>query len=133
MTLKTTMAADVADVFLDTDGHAESVTFYPAGSEDNKSTVTAVVDRSHEEGSREVHGDGLVRNRPQGERLRRSIVLELSTDVAVDDTRREHRDYFKVDSEMFVVQRILGRDDDMQSVLCVRVDPIREKQPAMRG
>lgn len=132
MTLKTQMTADAAagGVFLplDDDGNPsdfnELVWFYPQWSENDKEQVNAVVVNDHLEGTREVHGDGVVFERPEDVALRESIVIECPASVNVrTEQTKENPDGFKVGDVMYVVKRITGRDDEMQSVLCIRRQP----------
>ena len=122
------MTADAAPggVFLPTEsgaasGFNELVTFYPAYSDADKSlNVNVIVVRDDEEGTREVRGDGVVLNQREGKGVRRSIKIECAASVAVREKQDEKRpDIFKVGTEFWAVKRILGRDDDMQTVLCV--------------
>lgn len=128
MTLKTIMTADAAPggALFPVDGtgaptdFSELITFYPRWSEADKVTVNAVVIRDDEEGTREVRGDGVVLNVREGRAVRRSIKIDCNVSVAVREVQPTQKpDCFVVGGEIFVVKRILGRDDDLQTVLCV--------------
>jgi hypothetical protein len=133
MTLATLITSDAADVFLDTDEFAETVTFYPGGESGSKSTLTAIVVWDEMEGTRESHGDGVTLERDHGTAVRSSIKLEISASVGVDDTRRP-ADLFKLaDGTMVVVKRVLGKDGGMQTVLCTRRDDVTIRRPVKSG
>jgi hypothetical protein len=105
MTLKARMAADVASVFLNTDEHATAVWFYPKSLE----------------GTREAKGDGVVFDRADGYANRESVILDMAASVAIEDPPNPKRpDMFLIGGEIFCVKRVMGRDDDMQTVLVVR-------------
>lgn len=58
MTLAATMRSDVSSVFLDTDEHAESVTYSPRGSS-TTSTIKAIVERLATESMTDERGTSL--------------------------------------------------------------------------
>lgn len=129
MTLKELMAADAlpGGVFLPLDDDDlpsdfnELVWFYPEWSEGNKVQINAVVVYDHLEGTREVHGDGVVFERSDDRSLRESIIIECQSSVAVrTEQTKDNPDGFRVGEVMYVAKRILGKDADMQSVLCIR-------------
>jgi hypothetical protein len=133
MTLKGLINDDVDTVFLNSDEFAETVTFYPGGASASHSHVLAVVIWDELEGTRESHGDGVTLERDQGTAVRQSVKLEMSVDVAVDDTRRP-ADLFKLaDGTMVAVKRIIGKDNGMQTVLCTRRDNVTIRRPVKSG
>lgn len=132
-TVSSLTVSDASGVFLNTDDFAESCTLYPGGDRHRSTSFTGQVFRDDEEGTREVHGDGVVLNQEQGERVRRSITIDCLATLDIDDTR-DPPDLVKTSAgEVFVVKRILGRDSAMQRVRCVRVDKIKEAYPTRRG
>jgi len=142
MTLKELMTADAAPggVFLpldDADNPSdfnELVWFYPQWSEAHKVQINAVVVHDHLEGTREVHGDGVVFQRPEDLSLRESIIIECQASVGVRTLQTtENPDGFKVGTTMYVVKRILGKDDDMQSVLCILRQPDKVRSRRKMG
>ena len=128
-TLKSMIASDAADggVFLpkDSDGNAtdfnELVTYYPRWDRYRKVTnVNCVVVRDNEEGTREVRGDGVVVNHRNGKNVRRSIMIECSAALDVRETQPDEApDVFLIDGEYWPVKRIMGRDADLMTVLCI--------------
>lgn len=126
------MAADAADggVFFPNDdsgdpsGFNEDLTFYPKWDQSQKSTVNCVVVRDDEEGTREARGDGVVLNNREGRSTRRSIKVECAASLAVRSDQPETKQDVFVDGngEIWVVKRILGRDDYLQTVLCIHND-----------
>lgn len=127
-TLASILVSDASSVFLNTDDFAESCILYPGGDPNLAETFTGQVFRDDEEGTREVLGDGVVRDQDGGDRLRRSITIDCLATVGFDDTR-DPRDKVKVGTETFVLIRIMGRDSAMQRVRCARVDILTDFFP----
>jgi hypothetical protein len=133
MSLKETIAADAATVFLNGDEFAETVTLYKSGDYLQSVAVSAIVVWDELEGTREAFGDGVMVEHDSGSAIRQSLKLELAVGVDVDDTRRP-ADLFKLeDGTMVVVKRILGKDGGMQTVLCTRRDNISIRKPVKSG
>jgi hypothetical protein len=115
------MAADVASVFLNTDEHATAVWFYPKGDRNSATSVTVIPSEGSLEGTREAKGDGVVFDRADGYANRESVILDMAASVAIEDPPNPKRpDMFLIGGEIFCVKRVMGRDDDMQTVLVVR-------------
>lgn len=129
MTLKSDIVSDATSVFLDTDEFAESITFWPKGVIADAETITAVVNRDHEEGTREAHGDGVVNDEHMaGHKIRTSLVLEIAATVSINHPPgRFGPDLFKIDGETWALKRILGRDDGLVAILVVRTDKVTSR------
>lgn len=130
-TLKQQMTADVASVFLNTDEHAEAITHYPAGNLAAGVSVNAVVDRDEEAGGGVGSGEGPGFDRPGQVRLRRNAILELPASVTVTEASGTHQQspsLFEFDGFRWTTVRILGRDEDLQSVLVTRLDKIATRR-----
>lgn len=140
--LRDLIAADAASggVFtpLETNGAAAGfnqwITFYPEYDKLRAVPVNAIVDEAHPEGTRETFGDGVVTDRDQGLATRRSITVECPVSVPVRPHQpRRNPDVFVIDDEVFTVIRIMGKDQWMQSVLCVSLDQTEERIHRRRG
>ena len=129
MTLSDDIVTDASSVFLDTDDFAESIKFYKRGKRDTEETVTAIVNRDHEEGTREAHGDGVVNEEHRaGYALRKSLVIEvLATTDITDPPDDMAPDMWKIDNEMWASKRVLGRDDGLVGILVVRKDRVSSR------
>lgn len=132
-TLKQQIAADAADgaVFLNTNEFAETVTYYPRGNALGSSSVTAIVFRDGEEGTREAWGDGLITHREAGDKIRTSaiVVLPASTDV-----KELRGDLVKLASgDVFAIKRIIARDANFVEVMCVKSTIRHTKKGARSG
>ena len=133
-TLKAQMAADVSAVFLNTDEHATAVIFYPRGNRSAAMSVNVVVHEGALEGTREARGDGVVLDRADGYSLRESIILDMAASVAVENPPNPRQpDMFLVSGEIFCAKRVMGRDDDMQSVLVVRRTDLLDRKQVRTG
>lgn len=102
-----------------------TVDFYPEYDKSQKVTgIRAHVFFEDYEGTREVQGDGVVFNKPEGRAIRQSIRLEIPADIKVRKIQPEgghdKPDAFKINGEVWVVKRVYEEDDYLQNVLCVR-------------
>lgn len=134
-TLKQEIAADVTNVFFDEDEFAEDADFYPAGVAADKVNTTVIVHHDDKEGSREVPGDGRVLERDTGRKIRRSVQMDVPASLAVSDTREGDKDMIKLTTsgEIYYVKRIVGRDADVLTLLCVRTNDVLDRRSARRG
>ena len=136
MTLKELMAADVENVFLKEDDFAEDVEWYKGGDFNVGKTVVAIVVGDNLEGTREVHGDGRVLHSVAGTNLRDSYTLEISTKHEITGPKgagSRDVDVFRIRDRIFTVKRVIGIDDDFQSVLCVRTEVNTTRRGERRG
>jgi hypothetical protein len=129
LTLKQQMAADVEDVFLDTDAFADTITWYPKGDMSRGQSILAIVDTDQVEGTREVSGDGRVLHHEKGESLRQTARLEIAASIDITEAPHPKPDKFGISDKTWVVKRVLGSDAAMQTVLVVR----QRKQLTRRG
>ena len=129
MTLASDIISDASAVFLDTDEFAESISWYPKGVLGDLETITAIVTRDHEEGTREAHGDGVVNDEQEaGRTIRTSLVIEVLATVAITDPPEDMRpDLFAIDGKTWALKRVLGRDDGLQTLLVVRTDVVSKR------
>jgi hypothetical protein len=148
MTLKDQIESDAAagGVWLETDsdgdpsGFNEALTFYPEYDPGRKVTTQGIVVDDHLEGTREAHGDGVVRNDRDGRRIRQSVVIELPQTVDVQVRQPSKRPDVFVDASgtVWQVKQILGQDpwartSGMQAVLCVRMEDGTVRSEARTG
>ena len=136
MSLKELMTADVENVFLNKEHFAEDVGWYKGGNLNVGETVVAIVVGDNLEGTREVHGDGRVLHSVAGTNLRESYTLEISTKYDITEPKgagSRDVDVFKIRGRIFTVKRVIGIDEDFQSVLCVRTDVNATRRGERRG
>lgn len=129
-TLKSVMTSDAAagGVWLPVDsdgattGFNELGWFYPEGNFENRVQINMLVDQSGLAGTNESAGDGVILDRPAGESDRESIKIDLPSSVSIRRNQLPHaQDIIETAAGLhFKVQRIIGWDADMQTVLCVR-------------
>ena len=124
--------AEANAVFFDTDGFAETVEYWPLGSQADGFEVPAVVDWSDEEGSNQVRGDGRGSlNAEKGRVVRSSAVIDFPVrrmddegncvPLVISSTGKDR--VIVTESGQAIklnVKRIVGHDADVQSVLCTR-------------
>lgn len=113
MTLRDQVSDDVTSVFLNEDDFATEVAHWPLG--DSTASV-AVVGVFAEDSGPEIES--------YGNRLVRRAVLELaaSTTVTTGEANRS-RDVFLINGVAWGAVRVIGQDDDMQSILLERHEP----------
>jgi hypothetical protein len=136
MTLREIITNDVSGVFMDINDFAEDVEWYPNGITGMGQTIKAIVSADDLEGTREVHGDGRVLHSGTGTNLRESLILDISTNYEINAVKgggNRDLDIFKVDGKVYTVKRVMGRDDDMQSVLCIRTRVNTTRRGERRG
>lgn len=113
-----------ADIVLDEWG--ESVVRRIGGSFQNTVEITAIVDLDDETGGG-MDGDGQDPSTPNGQRVRRSGILDVkhSTDLFDNDTI-EH------DGLVWAVKRIVARDDGMKSYAMTAIEGLSSKRARVR-
>lgn len=133
------MATDVGALFLAGSGagFGVTITLWPFGDVAQKTTFTGVAVRDGEEGTREVHGDGVaIDERHEGKVVRASVIVECATSVAIQDAPDTIRpDLIKLpdDDRVYTIKRITSRDDDMMAFLAVHATKVSERAKARRG
>ena len=133
-TLKQQIAADTTSVFLNTDEFAGEATFYPKGMRTAATTVTCVITQDGLEGTREARGDGVTFDRKDGYSIRESVIVETPTTVNVQEKPRpDSPDVLVVGGQSLYSKRVIGRDDDMVTVLFVRRRDLLDRKPSMSG
>lgn len=136
MTLKEQIAADTEGVFLNEDDFAEAGKFFPGGDRNFASSedVVAVVDR--EAGEQPTERLGFSGQGEFGQEKRSHATVEVPASLVVDD-QATPAGYFQFtvngEEERWVVKRVLGSDEAMQTILCVRTDKVTERRPRKRG
>ena len=132
--LRDLIAADMADggVFFPKDsggnpsGFNEDFLYYPAYDAANVETVNAVVDRRGLQGTREVRGDGVTFNRPEGKSVRQTAHIYVPITLNVrEEQPNQDPDVFKDGTGMiWVVKRIVDHytyyDPDTSSMIGVQ-------------
>lgn len=107
MSLASLIAADVSDVFLDTDEHAASVTRYPAGDTTSPATVTAIWCED------ELATDSKTRGRD---------IVRMGS-LRVDDAQAtDPKDRWLIDSETWETIAV-GKEEGMKKLRLQRVEP----------
>ena len=129
MTLASQMTTDVSACFLRTDDFAKVVTHYANGDESNGAAMTGIWIPDRLEGTNENIGDGRVMHHDTVDQIRQSGILE----VAATKTITELSDTFSIDSELWFLKRIIGKDAEMMSLLLVRVDRRKTRRQRRRG
>lgn len=126
MTLKEQIAADASTVFLNQDDFGETVTRYIHGELNDSEEITAVVELDDEQGMNEAPGEGRHLPNTSGIPLLRSCKLEIT--AAKAEQLRKGKDKFVIaDGSTFTFDRVLGRDNDLATVLCFRSEQISRK------
>lgn len=129
-TLKEDMADDFANVILDEDEFAETVTHYPRGNLEAGVAVVAKVER-HEEAGRALNSYAPPQktNDADGEEIVRWVRVHVPATLDVtDEERGAQRDAFMIGGELFRVLQIVGRTSYRLSVFCERRVPITTKR-----
>lgn len=121
MTFKDLIASDVANVFMDTDEYAEPVTYTPDGG--SAVTVDAVVNVGGKSEDPTVGGTESISvievNLP---RDATTGIADPSLDATITHNSLDYK-----------VTEILGQDDDMTRLSCVRIVPVdRHKEGGYR-
>ena len=129
MTLASQMTTDVVQVFLNTEDFAQVVTHYANGDESSGASMTVIWFPDALEGSNENEGDGRVLHRDTGDKIRQSGLLEVANTESVT----ELKDTFLINSELWALKRIIGKDANMMTLLVVKTDKIKTRRQRRRG
>ncbi len=136
MTLRERITADAAAVFLNVEEFAEEGTFFPGGDRNypTSEAIVAVVEReiSDQLGDRL----GFSQQAEHGQEKRRQAIVEVAASLEVND-QADPAGYFQFEvagaKELWTVKRILGSDEALQTILCIRNDVATERRPRRRA
>lgn len=129
MTLKDQIAADAANVFLNEDEFAETVTRQIGGDSEDAVPLTAIVAWDTEPGRNEFSGEGATTEDSAGQSLRRNCWLEVAVaDCDPNELQPEHDRFLLADGTQVTFLRSEGRDNAMATLLCY----VNEHQSSFR-
>lgn len=130
-TLREQMESDRADVFLNVDEFAETITHWKAGNSGDTEQIVAVVDRDDELHSGTGPGDGRRIDTHTSLAIRGLVRIEMSIDVDVSEPRANGESasiFVLADGTRVKVVRIAAEDDAMQTVDCLDLRRVAQRK-----